>query len=83
MKTFAEMASEAGVPDLGRFETCVGDTEPVPSIEADIAKAVELGGIGTPTLVVNGLPLRGRMSSGLGLPGTGHVGRPPWWRAEV
>lgn len=63
VKTFAEMASEAGVPDLGRFETCAGDTEPVPSIEADIAKAVELGGIGTPTLVVNGLLLRGRIRS--------------------
>lgn len=65
VKTFAEMASEADVPDLHLFETCANNTEPVPSIEADIAKAIELGGNGTPTLVVNGLLMRGRIRSAL------------------
>ena len=65
VKTFAEMASEADVPDLHLFETCASNTEPVPSIEADIAKAIELGGTGTPTLVVNGLLVRGRIRSAL------------------
>ncbi len=41
------------------------NTEPVPSIEADIAKAIELGATGTPTLVVNGLLLRGAIRSEL------------------
>lgn len=63
VKTFAEMASEAGVADLALFEECSSSTEPVPSIEADIAKAIELGAVGTPTLVVNGLLLRGGIRS--------------------
>ncbi len=65
LKTFAEMASEAHIPDLTLFEVCMRNTEPVPSIEADIAKAIELGATGTPTLVVNGLLLRGAIRSEL------------------
>jgi len=63
LKVFGEMAAEAGVPDLGLFEVCTSSTDPVPSIEADIAKVIELGGIGTPTLLMNGLLLRGPIRS--------------------
>ena len=63
LKPFVEMATEADVPDLALFEECTNNTEPVPSIEGDIARAIELGGAGTPTLVVNGLLLRGRIRS--------------------
>ncbi len=48
-------AKGAGVPDLDAFEQCIAETDPVPRIERDIAAVAELGAIGTPTLIVNGV----------------------------
>ena len=51
---FLRFAQEVGVPDLDAFGECVADNKPVDSIEKDIAAVTELGGRGTPTVVVNG-----------------------------
>ncbi len=52
---FRRFAEEASVPDLGLFEECVGRTDPVPAIEADLSVAKGLDLPGTPTVIVNGV----------------------------
>lgn len=54
---FPRYAEASGVADLKAFEECVSDPSPVPAIERDKAMAEELGGRGTPTLIVNGTHL--------------------------
>jgi protein-disulfide isomerase len=48
---------QAGVADIVAFNDCLSRSEPVPAIEADIAAVRELGGRGTPTILINGLLL--------------------------
>ena len=57
--SFLEYAEAAGVPDLDEFTSCVEETDPVPSIEADMAEVQRLGGIGTPTIIINGWLVHG------------------------
>lgn len=62
LKTLREFAAEAGVPDLDTFDSCYESSEPVPSIERDIEAVRNIGGTGTPTVIVNGWLLRGGAS---------------------
>lgn len=59
LKTYAEMAKEAGVVDLQTFARCVADTLPVAAIEADMRDVKQLKPVGTPTVIVNGILFRG------------------------
>ena len=52
---FVRMAEDVELPDLEHFRHCIQDHEPVRRIEADIVAVQELGGRGTPTVMVNGL----------------------------
>jgi protein-disulfide isomerase len=54
---FLRFAEEAGVPDIDEFQICIENTETVPEIERDIAAVKEMGGRGTPALVINGVYL--------------------------
>jgi protein-disulfide isomerase len=54
LKTWAEFAREAGVPDIPAFEACARKTEPVPAIVSGEALAKALDVQGTPTVIVNG-----------------------------
>lgn len=54
---FDDLAREAGVQDLKTFNECLQGADTLPSIKNDIAAVLELGGRGTPTLLVNGLLL--------------------------
>ena len=54
---FASIATEIGIPDSVRFETCVDDLAPVAEIERDVEAVKELGGTGTPTILVNDILL--------------------------
>ena len=54
---FEAFAAQLGMPELQVFGTCLDDLDPVPSIERDMAAVEEIGGTGTPTILVNGLLL--------------------------
>jgi protein-disulfide isomerase len=54
---FVQIAEAAGVGDIDSFEACLGSEHPVDRIEQDIAVVKDLGGLGTPTIIVNGLLL--------------------------
>lgn len=54
LKSFAEFAVRAGVPDLAAFTVCHEQSGKVDAIERDIDAVVALGGTGTPTVIVNG-----------------------------
>ncbi len=55
VKSFVSYASDAGVPDLERFEQCVTDGRlGMDVVERDLALATGLELQGTPTLVING-----------------------------
>jgi protein-disulfide isomerase len=54
LKPWASFASEAGITDSARFDSCVKEVEPVARIQAGIAAADAFGVRGTPTLFVNG-----------------------------
>lgn len=47
------IASRAGVPDMKRFQACLGGKEGSSGIERDIAVGRELGVDGVPTVIVN------------------------------
>ncbi len=53
-KSWGAFARESGVPDSVGFHQCTSATEPMPLIDAGIAGAKEIGGAGTPTVVING-----------------------------
>lgn len=61
-RTFHEFALEAGVPDLGAFDACFRDDREVAAIERDIEEARRMGGMGTPTVLVNGWLVRGSVT---------------------
>lgn len=50
-------AEHVGVADLSEFSSCMETVGTVPAIEADIAAVKEIGGRGTPTILVNGMML--------------------------
>jgi protein-disulfide isomerase len=62
-KPFVDFAQESGVRDLGAFEKCNAVRDPVAQIESDLIAVKQLGGTGTPTVVVNGLRLPGTPDS--------------------
>lgn len=55
---FTEFARRAQVPDLGRFESCATSRAPLARLSADSALVAELGGQGTPMVIVNGVLFR-------------------------
>jgi protein-disulfide isomerase len=57
LKPWNDYATEAGVPDLAAFDTCVKSTNAFPRIEGGKALGKELDVQGTPTLIVNGWKL--------------------------
>jgi protein-disulfide isomerase len=54
LKSWSEYATEAGVTDLARFDSCIKDTRPVPRIEEGKQWGAKLDVNATPTLIVNG-----------------------------
>lgn len=55
---FLSYAEDLGVSDLQGFKECLSQIDPVPTIEEDILAATAIGGIGTPTVLVNDKLLR-------------------------
>lgn len=51
-------AAKAQVGDVPAFDACSAASDSLESVSAGIARALQLGGTGTPTLVVNGQLLR-------------------------
>lgn len=54
-KPFVGFALESGITNLDAFESCTEGTQMDPAIEEDIRLAKAVGGLGTPTVVVNGI----------------------------
>jgi protein-disulfide isomerase len=54
LKQFSEFASEAGVADTSAYRECVEAQSPLPQVQIDAASARQVGGRGTPTVLVNG-----------------------------
>lgn len=54
LKRFEDFATEAGVPDGEAFRACLVDKDQPSRIQADAVMAQEIGGTGTPTVVING-----------------------------
>lgn len=59
VQSFATIARDTKVPDLKLFAACAAAAEDVPGIERDIRAARDVGGWGTPTVIVNGIRLIG------------------------
>lgn len=57
--SYASLARDVGLPNMTAFDACMQDTARVARIEADVLAAQEVGGSGTPTIVINGTLLRG------------------------
>lgn len=55
-------ASAAGVTDTVRFSKCLADSSAMPNIERDVAAATELKVSATPTMMINGVRIRGTLS---------------------
>lgn len=51
-------AAKAQIGDVPAFDACAAASDSLETVSAGIARALQLGGIGTPTLVVNGQLLR-------------------------
>jgi protein-disulfide isomerase len=51
---FSQFAQQAGVDDLDGFRQCLRQTDMDHLLHADVAAARELGGRGTPVLMING-----------------------------
>ena len=59
LRPWTRYASQAGVSDLPRFESCVSNPQMVQRIERGVALAERLGFRGTPTIVLNGWAING------------------------
>jgi len=57
-KPFREFARESGVKDLQKFERCLGSSDARAIVDDDIRAALEVGGVGTPTLLIDGVKYR-------------------------
>lgn len=53
-RPWASFASEAGIRDSAQFSRCMGDTMPLPMVEAGLRAVKEFDIRGTPTVIVNG-----------------------------
>lgn len=54
LKSWGVIATEAGVGDTTSISKCARGTDRMPSIEAGVRFATEIGATGTPTVIVNG-----------------------------
>lgn len=61
--SFQDFAARSGVPDGKLFSSCLAIASPVAAIEDDIRAAKELGGAGTPSVLVNSTLLPGTPDS--------------------
>lgn len=59
LRSFEQFARDAGVADLVAFTACNTKTDALASVAADTVAVREIGGRGTPTILVNGLLLPG------------------------
>jgi protein-disulfide isomerase len=57
LKPWSYYATEAGVPDLAVFDTCIQNTGPVPRVEEGKQLGARIKVQGTPTVVINGWKL--------------------------
>jgi protein-disulfide isomerase len=62
---FAEYAQRSGVPDVERFKTELESPNVSARIVADVRRATSLGITGTPSVLINGVPVRGITESEL------------------
>ncbi len=53
-KSWTAFARESGVADVAAFGRCTAETDSLPTVEAGVAWAREIGGRGTPTVLING-----------------------------
>ena len=72
LTSFGQMAAAAGVTDTAAFGACLAEPEPPPAIARDVEAVTNLGGTGTPTILINGyrwfgLPTRTQLDSILDL----------------
>lgn len=63
IKTWSDYASEAGVPNLSKFDSCMKETAPLPRIETGVALGKKMDIQFTPTLIINGWRLGGTPSA--------------------
>lgn len=57
LKSFVSFAKESGIQDTESFVRCNSAVGKVPRIETDAALAEQIGGTGTPTVIVEGMIL--------------------------
>jgi protein-disulfide isomerase len=57
LRAWSEYGAAAGVPDLGRFDTCVKSTDPIRRVEEGKKLGTELDVRATPTVIINGWKL--------------------------
>jgi protein-disulfide isomerase len=57
--SWRNIASRVGVADLNGFDRCVRDERFAPRVAQDLRSGMRIGVPGTPTIVVNGMRLRG------------------------
>jgi protein-disulfide isomerase len=58
LKPWSAFATEAGVPDLAAFESCIQRDEPIAKVVEGRKLGDELGIHGTPTVIINGWKLQ-------------------------
>jgi protein-disulfide isomerase len=58
-KNFQDFARESGVPDLNAFSVCMADSTVRRPIDRDVRAIAANKGLGTPTIIVNGVLLGG------------------------
>jgi protein-disulfide isomerase len=54
LKSYPEFATESGVSDPDAFASCLGDPAHAALFEADTKLVTQIGGTGTPTIIING-----------------------------
>jgi len=55
VESFHPFATEIGIRDLRRFDACLRSSSARSVADADVRAAREIGGAGTPTLVIDGV----------------------------
>lgn len=68
LRTFWQVAQQAGVQDSMAFTRCLSDPDVEDAIRVDVEAVTALGGTGTPTILINGyqwhgLPSRSQLDS--------------------
>jgi len=54
LKSYPEFATESGVSDADTFASCLSDPAHAALFEADTKLVTQIGGTGTPTVIING-----------------------------